>query len=117
MKLSPDAQLVLADLKIHRLQFSWDWEADARFAEKAGGLPAEVLEVAERLAGGHFGIAPLAMGVHRQSVYPHVTVRRLRALRGLSGAGLVVASWGGTGPGGRTSHGVGRTRHYQLKES
>lgn len=117
MNLSPDAKIVLADLRIRRSQYSWDWTADARFAQEARGIPADALEIAERLAMGNFGVAPLAMDAHRLGVYPHVTVRRLRALRELVKARMVKASWSGTGPGGRTDYGVCRTRHYRLKES
>ena len=96
------------DLKQHGGQSSWDWEADARFAEIIGDFEsAKIL----------WGVVHSSTMVFRQLTIVQktgITKKRLRALRRLVKLGLVESSWESLGAGGRNIFGVGRLRGYNL---
>lgn len=107
MKFSPAVLDALeADVRRHRSQSSWDWEADARFARLLGNEWAErrILAACESHAPAAFRYAAVAE--------TGVTKQRLAALRLLLKSGRITADWRGTGPGGLSELGTNRVRVY-----
>lgn len=102
---------LIADLREHRCQSSWDWEADKRWAEMKGD--AAMQECIDVLINST-GIDVLRANYHDAYVRRQVTEPRLRALRRLVREGHAVAYWQGAGEGARNNFGVGRFRVYAL---
>lgn len=98
------------------LQGSWDWEADALFAECADNIDPELIKLMRDVAfGGGFGMGRVR--THDVFLRHKITKRRLAALRKLIKSGDVTADWAGTGPGGASELGTRRVRMYTLETS
>jgi hypothetical protein len=107
--LSVDEKFLLADLKEHRVQSSWDWSADERFAIHLGERNTLIRETMDSGAPAVFRMAAA-------NTWKKITQRRLRTLRRLVDRKLVTSFWSGTGDGGFYEFGVRRIRSYALKD-
>lgn len=103
---------LVADLREHRAQSSWDWTADARWAAHTGDAAMqECIDVLMRSDT----IGMIKINYHDAYVRRQITEPRLRALRRLVREGHAVAYWQGAGEGSRNEFGVGRFRVYTLR--
>lgn len=102
---------LIADLREHRCQSSWDWTADRRWAAHKGDVAMqECIDVL--LSSDTIGM--IKVNYHDAYVRRQITEPRLRALRRLVREGHAVAYWQGAGEGARNNFGVGRFRVYAL---
>jgi hypothetical protein len=103
-------EFLLADLAGHEFVFSWDWQADLRFARFLG--ETKIVESIEAAMASH-APWPNLFDFYQTIVKP-VTQRRLRVLRSLVKAGKAEAEWVSSGECGRANYGVTRFRAYRL---
>ena len=104
------------ELCVGKTHSSWDWESDERYAEfmvKNGTLDPDILE-AIRLTMRSQALWVTQISVWRGVWKNTVTNDRLNHLRKLVKMGIVVASWVGTGIGGKNFIGTNRVRDYHL---
>jgi hypothetical protein len=106
-KLEDEESFLIDELKSDRMQSSWDWESDLRFAERFD-MDCELLREAIDSS------APLKFRYMSANFNKTIKQRRLSALRRLVKKGVVRAWWSGTGVGGASEFGVGRVRSYSL---
>ena len=102
---------LLQDLRDNGSQGSWDWEADARFAD-ALGLSEVAADASACCTSPSTSFA--RYNAHRMLVYRQATQPRLRLLRRAIRMGYIKAYWQGTGPGGANLFSVTRVRGYKL---
>lgn len=104
-------QFLIADIKKHGAQSSWDWDADVRFARFLDDTVSA--DAIQRACDSHSVLSA------RYSYWVHFGGRRIcrnrmRRLRELVSAGFLSAGWVGLGAGGFSEFGIRRVRAYSL---
>jgi len=105
--LSEDTEFLLAEIR-HQSQSSWDWPADARFAEFIKADP----EIISLIHSALDSSAPAPLQKQASRLWQNITKRRLRGLRELVKRGDVRSNWIGLGDYAMSSFGVNRCRSY-----